>query len=485
MLERLATTGFLSLLLVVCAASASATPAASEQRSGVLVPLSGVRAHLEELQRIAGRNGGNRAAGAAGYDASARYVAARARAAGYRVRFQEFSFPFVFDRSPPVLRALGTAGWSYRADRDYATLAYSGSGGIEAPVAAVDLLVPSPRENASTSGCEASDFASFPRGAVALLQRGACTFRQKAANAVAAGASAIVVFNEGGEGRRDLFGGTLGAPQLETPALATTFEVGETLRNGARTGPTGVTVALSADMVAERRRTSNVIAESRTGSRANTVVAGAHLDSVHRGPGINDNGSGSAVILEVAEQLARTRLANRLRFVWWGAEELGLLGSRHYVGRLSPSERRQIALYLNLDMVGSRNFVLFVYDGDGSSGGRAPPGSATIERVLASHFAARGLAYRETSIRGGSDHAPFARAGIPVGGLFTGASGRKTTAQASAFGGRAEQPYDPCYHRRCDTLANVSNVALSRTAQAAGHAIALFAQDVSSVRRSR
>ena len=488
-LARLATAALLSLTLVVGVAStpAPATLGEAVQRPDVRIPLSGVRAHLSAFQEIALRNGGNRGAGTAGYDASAGYVARRMRAAGYRVRFQEFPFPFVLDRAPPVLRPMGAAGWRYRADRDYATLAYSGSGRVEAEAVAVDLLVPSPRPNASTSGCEPADFADFPRGAVALVQRGACTFRQKAANAIAVGASAIVVFNEGNEGRRDLFGGTLGAPQLRIPALAASFEVGDALRNGARAGPAGITVTLSADMVAERRRTRNVIAESRAGNPSRTVVVGAHLDSVHRGPGINDNGSGSAMILEVAEQLARMRPANRVRFVWWGAEELGLFGSRHYVGRLSRPERRQIALYLNFDMVGSRNFVLFVYDGDGSSTarGRPPAGSAAIERVFTSYLAARGLAHRETSIGGGSDHAPFARAGIPVGGLFTGAEGRKTAAQAAAFGGRAGQPYDPCYHRACDTIANVSDVALTRSARAAAHAIALFARDVSSVRRSR
>jgi Zn-dependent M28 family amino/carboxypeptidase len=470
--------GAVSLLLAAVTGSATA-PAASEQRTVVRVTLAGVKAHLAELQRIADRNGGNRGAGTAGYDASARYVAARMRAAGYRVREQVFSFPLVLDRSPPALRALDTA-WNYRPNRDYATLSYSGSGRVEAPVAAVDLLVPSPRANASTSGCEASDFGAFPGGAVALLQRGTCTFRQKAANAIQAGASAIVVFNEGSPGRSDLFRATLGAPPLGIPALAASFEVGNVLRNGVRAGQTGITVTLRTDMVAEQRRTRNVIAESPGGSPARTVVAGAHLDSVHRGPGINDNGSGSAVILEVAEQLAGTPTRNRLRFIWWGAEELGLIGSRHYVSRLSLAERRRIALYLNFDMVGSRNFALFVYDGDGSStrGGSAPRGSAAIERAFSSHFSAFHVPYRETSIGGGSDHASFAAAGIPTGGLFTGADGRKSPAQAAAFGGRAGVPYDPCYHSSCDTLANVSDTALRRTAEAAAHVLARFAQDV-------
>ena len=440
------------------------------------------------MQGIATRSGGNRLAGTAGYDASARYVARRMRSAGYDVRLQEFVFPLVADRSAPVLRRLGGAARTYRPDREVATLAYSGSGEIRAPVAAVDLLVPSPRPNASTSGCEMSDFDGFSRGAVALVQRGSCRFRRKVANAVAAGASAVVVFNEGNARRRGLYHGTLGPPQVVVPALSASFAVGTALRNGVRDGSTGALVRLRTDMVAERRATHNVIAETRGGDPRNVVAVGAHLDSVSRGPGMNDNGSGSATILEIAEQMARVRVQNRLRFIWWGAEEQGLLGSRHYVRRLSAANRRRIALYLNFDMVGSPNFVLFVYDGDGSTSSRRrarlPAGSAAIERVFRRYFRTNRIPHQDTRA-GGSDHLPLSRAGIPVGGLFTGADGTKSAAQADAFGGRPGAPYDPCYHRPCDTLANVDGAALARVAQAAVHAVALFARDTSSVKGRR
>jgi Zn-dependent M28 family amino/carboxypeptidase len=444
------------------------------------VPPAGIREHLHALQAVADRHGGNRLAGTAGYDASARYVASRLRAAGYSVRLQEFDFPLVVDRSPPRLRVAGTPAGRYRDGRDFATLSYSGSGRVEAPVVAVDLLVPSPKPNASTSGCESSDFAGFPRGAVALLQRGTCRFREKAENSLAAGASAVIVFNEGGKGRSGLFSATLAPPQIGLPALGATFALGDALRNGRRAGRTGVTVTLRTDMIAERRKTRNVIAESHTGNPAKVVVVGAHLDSVPRGPGINDNGSGSAVILEVAERLAEVKPASRVRFIWWSAEELGLLGSRYYVQHLSAVERRRVALYLNVDMVGSPNFVRFVYDGDGSASARKrsrlPAGSAAIERVFARYFDAHGLAYREIAV-GGSDHQPFARAGIPVGGVFSGAAGLKSQAQAAVFGGRSGRPYDRCYHRPCDTLANVSDTALDQFARAIEHVVTKLAQD--------
>jgi Zn-dependent M28 family amino/carboxypeptidase len=466
---------------------AATTAAPSSERSfEARIRLGDILEHLEALQTIADRNGGNRLAGTPGYDSSARYVATRMRAAGYDVRLQEFVIPVVVNRSPPRLRRVGATAWTFRPMRDYSTLAYSGSGKVEAQVVAVDLRVPSPRPNASTSGCDESDFADFPVGAVALLQRGSCRFRVKVDNAIVSGASAAVVFNEGNKGRRQLFAGTLGPPQVRVPVLGASFALGDAVRNGRRDGPTAVTVRLRTDMIAERRTTRNVIAESRTGDRSNVVVVGAHLDSVERGPGINDNGSGSAVILEVAERLADARPRNRLRFAWWSAEELGLLGSRHYVRRLSTAARRRIALYLNLDMVGSPNFVRFVYDGDGSVSPRRrprlPAESGAIERVFSQYFLDRGLPYREVRA-GGSDHLSFARAGIPVGGLFTGADGRKTAAEAAVYGGQAGEAYDPCYHRPCDRRGNVGGRALSQVAKATLNAIETFMRDTWSVKR--
>ena len=434
--------------------------------------MSGIMEHLRAFQRIADANGGNRASGTKGYDASAQYVAKRMRAAGYRVRFQEFRFPYVVERERPRLRVVGDAGTSYRNGKDFTALGYSGSGRVEARAVAVDLLVPSPSANASTSGCEASDFASFPRSAVALLQRGTCTFRVKVANAAAAGASAVVVFNEGNPGRRALFAATLGPPQAGIPALSASFETGIALgRDGrARDRPLDRAAAH-----AERHR------RQPARKSANLVVAGAHLDSVEDGPGINDNGSGSAVLLEAAEELAALRPRNRLRFTWWGAEEFGLIGSRHYVERLSAVERRRHALYLNLDMVGSPNYALLVYDGDGA---RAPAGSAAIERALRGYFTARRIPHRQTALGDRSDHAPFAAAGIAVGGLFTGADGRKSASEARVFGGRAGRPHDPCYHAPCDTLENVSRAALTRTGRAVAQTLERFARDVSAVRRA-
>ena len=166
-------------------------------------------------------------------------------------------------------------------------------------------------------------------------------------------------------------------------------------------------------------------------------MTGAHLDSVIAGAGVNDNGSGSAAILEVARQMKKAKPVNKVRFAWWGAEELGLLGSRHYVADLvanQPDEFAKIALYLNFDMVGSPNYVRFVYDGDNSAfpvgpgAAAGPEGSGAIEAAFHSYFAGQNLASAETAFSGRSDYGPFIEQGVPAGGLFTGAGGVTTAA---------------------------------------------------------
>jgi Zn-dependent M28 family amino/carboxypeptidase len=364
---------------------------------------------------------------------------------------------------------------------DFGTMQYSGSGDVTGSLYAVDLVVPPVgAANGNTSGCEAADFAGFPAGAIALLQRGTCTFRSKADNAAAAGASAVVIFNEGQPGRTAGAFGTLGPPLHPLPVLSASFALGDALRNGQLNGATGVTVHIKTDTVAEIRTAYNVLAETPGGDPNHAIVIGAHLDSVSRGPGINDNGSGSAAILEIAEifaaQVRETR--NKLRFAWWGAEEEGLLGSTFYVNSLSQAEKDQIELNLNFDMIGSPNFVRFVYDGNNSAGGGAvgPAGSGAIEQVFLDYFASQGLATAPTPFNGRSDYGPFIAAGIPAGGLFTGAEGIKTPAQAAIYGGAAGEQYDPCYHLACDTYQNNNNTALDQMSDAVAHTVLLFSK---------
>jgi len=454
------------------AAARSLTPA----RLRAAVDAQGIRAHLAALQAVADRHGGNRAAGTPGYDASVDYLVGQLRAAGHTPHVQRFQAGRFRERSRPVLELVGADGTELQGGADYRTFEFSGSGDVTAAVSPVDLrLPPGPTADSSTSGCEPADFTGFPQGAVALLQRGTCPFRAKVDNAQRAGAAAAVIFNEGQPGRTEVPPGTLGGPGVNLPVLAASFQVGHRL---AEAGP-DQRLRVRTDTESTGRPTSNVLVELVGADPGRVVMAGAHLDSVPAGPGINDNASGSATLLELARQLAGTRPAHTIRFAWWGAEELGLLGSRQYVSGLSQAERDRIALYLNLDMVASPNFRRLVYDGDAEG---APAGSAVIERVLTDQLRSRGLAVGETSLRGGSDHASFAAAGIPVGGLFTGASEAKSTDERAAFGGSAG-PADPCYHARCDNLDNLDLGVLDQMADAAATAIATFARDTDPVDR--
>jgi Zn-dependent M28 family amino/carboxypeptidase len=206
-----------------------------------------------------------------------------------------------------------------------------------------------------------------------------------------------------------------------------------------------------------------VIAERRGDNNDNVVMAGAHLDSVQAGPGINDNGSGSAVLLEVAQQLAHVNLQNTVRLAWWGAEESGLLGSGAYVAGLNQAEKDRIALYMNFDMVGSPNYIFMTQDADESSFNApvvVPPGSEAIEDLFESFYTKQGEPYDDAAFDGRSDYQAFIQSGIPAGGLFTGAEVPKTAAQQAIWGGTTAAQFDPCYHLACDTFANNNNHAL-------------------------
>ncbi len=212
----------------------------------------------------------------------------------------------------------------------------------------------------------------------------------------------------------------------------------------------------------------NLIADWPGGDENQVMMFGGHADSVSAGPGINDNGSGSAGLLEVALTVAEQNLqpAKHLRFAWWGAEELGLVGSSHYVSSLPQAERDKIAGYVNFDMIGSPNPGYFVYSSSGQ-----PEGSAAIEQVLTDHYAAIGVPSEPTVVGGRSDHAAFADADIPTGGVFSGAEETKSADQAAKWGGTAGQAFDECYHSSCDTTSNIDATALDRNSDAIAVAV--------------
>jgi len=212
----------------------------------------------------------------------------------------------------------------------------------------------------------------------------------------------------------------------------------------------------------------NLVADWPGGDENAVMMFGGHADSVHAGPGINDNGSGSAGLLEVALTVAEQNLApaRHLRFAWWGAEELGLVGSTEYVNSLPAAEIDKIAGYVNFDMIGSPNPGYFVY-----SSGSQPPGSDAFEKVLNDYYTSIGVPTEPIEVGGRSDHAAFARAGVPTGGAFSGAEETKSAAQAEKWGGTAGEAFDECYHASCDTTANIDETSLDRGADAIANAV--------------
>ena len=428
------------------------------------VTLDGVRAHQAALQEIADDNGGTRVSGSPGYDASVDYAVEIFEAAGYAVTVQEFQFQTFISLSPPILEQVSPPPAGPIANN---IMTYSGSGDV---TAAVSMPIGSPL------GCNASDFAGFPTGHIALILRGTCTFAIKATNAYNAGAAGVVIYNN----IAGPLNGTLGnAFTLDIPVTSVSQADGLVLA-----ATPGLVLRLKTDTFRGMATAENVLAESRSGDPNNVVMAGAHLDSVNAGPGINESGSGSAAILEVAEQMATVKPRNKVRFALWGAEEASLVGSTYYVNNLSDDDLNRIALYLNFDMIGSPNHVFFIYDGDDSDGvgsGPGPDGSAQIEDVFEGFFESRGLPYKGADFSGRSDYGPFIASGIPSGGLFTGAEGLKTAEEAALWGGMAGIAYDPCYHQACDTYANVNLDALDVNADAVAWATLQFAMNTSAV----
>jgi len=424
--------------------------------------------HLRALQDIAEANGGNRASGNPGYDRSADYVAAKLKEAGYSVRFEEFEFPFFEERTPPVLLTNKSDGRQEPAPTSAVrTLHNSGSHDVTARLGGVHLDLGDSPPSQSNSGCEPDHFRNFERGAIALIRRGTCAFQVKVDHAIAAGATGAVIMNQGTEGQTGNFSGRLNHP-VAIPVVGVTYEVGRSLDLTTRADD-GAHVRLAVDTAAGTRLTRNVLAEIVSDHDGPLIIVGAHLDSVTEGPGINDNGSGSAAVLETALQFARKPQQVHIRFGFWGAEENGLVGSRHHVASLSDQERSSISLYINLDMVASPNYGRFLL----ARGLADKPTAATAQRAFIAYFREHDLPVEERSDggRSGSDDSSFSQKGIPTLNLFTGAGGSKAEAQASLFGGAAGRPYDSCYHRACDTVDNIDVKVLEQHTQALVHAL--------------
>jgi aminopeptidase Y len=304
----------------------------------------------------------------------------------------------------------------------------------------------------SRLGCDAADYPPELKGAIAFISRGSCPFGTKSALAGKAGALAAVIFNNEKGG----LGGTLGTP---SPDHVATFGLSdsdaapflERLGHGQK-----VDAIAYMDATVETITTTNIIAQTKEGDADNCVMAGAHSDSVMEGPGINDDGSGSLTLLEIASLLPQYRVNNCVRLAWWAAEEEGLLGSDYYVSVLSEAENLKIRLFMDYDMLASPNFAYQVYNATNAVN---PVGSEQLRDLYTEFYEAHGLNFTYIAFDGRSDYDAFIRNGIPGGGIATGAEVIKTAEEQKMFGGVAGEAFDPCYHQLCDDVSNVNLTA--------------------------
>ncbi|MTG88012.1 M28 family peptidase [Cellulosimicrobium sp. BIT-GX5] len=468
------------VLAALTAAPVGASPAGGFRAAAEPPPLEdlvtgdAVMDRLQDFQDIADANGGNRAMQTPGYEASAVYVEDTLRAAGYEPERQYFTFDdLVVDELS--LTAAGVEVTSDVYPAEYAP--DTPDDGVTGPIVqpADDLV----------QGCTADTWDGVAvEGAVALISRGTCPFADKALYAAQAGAAAVILYNNADGALNP----TLGAESDEwVPTVGITQAAGQAILDAIAGGADAV-ATYDLQTHVEEFETFNVIAQTPGGRDHNVVMVGAHLDGVEDGPGINDNGSGSAAILEVAVQLAAATdggqdVENAVRFAWWGAEEVGLRGSTHYVADLvenDPAALDDIATYLNFDMVGSPNYIIGVYDANESTYPapvEVPPGSAETEAVFTDYFDGIDQAWVDTEFSGRSDYQAFIENGIPASGLFTGADGSKTAEEVALFGGTEGIFYDPNYHSPADTIDNVDATALDIMSRAIGHAVASLSVD--------
>jgi Zn-dependent M28 family amino/carboxypeptidase len=463
-----ATVAFIAVLMSAPSAVA-APPDVDSSRLEQLVTVQGITEHQQALQNIADLNGGNRYTRTAGYTASAAYVKATLEEAGYDARYEMFNMPIWHETAAPVLEQVSPTSKPYVAGNaaddnspavDFIAFEHSPTASVTGVrvVPTNDVLIPS--VGGSTSGCEMSDFPAETDGAVSLIQRGTCGFTLKLQNAVKAGAVGVILFNEGNTAGRSnpLFRSA--DPGYPIPAVLSSFAVGQELYN-AYTANQNPTVNLATNGVDVETLYPNVVAETPRGDANHMVLLGAHLDSVPAGPGVNDDGSGTAFQLELAEQLAMegTPPRNQIRFLWFGGEEDGLVGSQYYAAHLSNAEVARTDMMLDTDMIASPNFARLVYDGDGSTFGSelaGPAGSGKVEQVLTDYWSRRGMVSEPIPFDGRSDYVGFINRGIPAGGVFAGAEAPKTAQQVARYGGVQGEQLDPCYHEACDTYSTVT-----------------------------
>jgi hypothetical protein len=408
--------------------------------------------HMQALENIAIANPGpdghpSRNSGEPGYLASAQYVANVMQQAGYNVTLQPYTFLYYAYTAIPTLSEVSPTPTSFVLNTDWTAGQSTGTTTAAIQPAGGIILPPTPAPS-SSSGCTSADFTGFVPGHIALIQRGSCNFGVKIQNAETAGASGVIIFNEGNPGRTGVMGISIidanGTPFVPTiPVAFTTFAIGDDLYTDYQTGPAPV-LSLNIQAIVDPNRTDwNVIADSKGGDKNHVVVVDAHLDAIY-GEGMLDNASGSVTILDIAQLMKNVNPTNHLRFIWFGGEEIGLLGSQFYVGNLSSTDLSHIGYDLDADVTATPNYTVGVLDPAAGDLFTGTSSSTFPNRVYKASLIARdaGVDYftsigknHEFFSPVGTDAISFNNVGIPASGVLTGQDCCKTQAEVDLFGG--------------------------------------------------
>jgi Peptidase family M28/PA domain len=409
--------------------------------------------HMVNFQAIADANPGpdghaSRNSGEPGYWASVQYVAERMEAAGYTVTIQPYTFNYSAFVGIPTWSEITPTAHDFTIVDEWNAGSSNGTADNDEIQPAGGIVIPPTPTSSSTSGCTAADFSSFTAGHIALIQRGGCNFGVKVLNAQAAGATGVVIFNEGNPGRTEVLSGILldasDTPFVPTiPVAFTSFAIGQTLLSEYRAGTPPI-MTLSVQVITDPNRLDwNVIAESTGGDKNHVLVVDAHLDAIY-GAGMLDNASGSATILEIAEQMKNVTPRNKLRFIWFGGEELGLLGSAFYVNNLTKTQRSHIGYDLDADVTATPNYLLGVLDPAAPDLFSRTVTETFPNRVYKASKVARDLAvdYLDSLDLNhqfispvGTDAFSFNEIGIPASGVLTGQDCCKIQEEVDLFGG--------------------------------------------------
>ncbi|KAH8662561.1 peptidase-like protein [Xylariales sp. PMI_506] len=424
-------------------ASTSLSKSLTPDRIEADISTDGLRSIISSLNEIAESHDGNRGFGLPGFRASVDFVLSQVPSS-MDVYLQPFNASFAQTREISVT---GPDGESVKAVPMMFNPPTPIPDGFTAP------LLDTPVDDRRGSMCAPADWQDIDASNhLVLVKRGVCSIADKLRLARSHGALGVILYhNEPGVTipSATLLGAT--AEEI-VPAAIIPLEVGVYWKERLAADEKLI-VRLLVDSVSETRESWNVIAETRQGDPDNVVVLGAHLDSVQEGPGSNDDGSGSAALIEIMRSVARyDGFGNKLRFAWWGAEESGLVGSLHYCETLDDNEADRIRFYFNYDMIGSIDPSYGVYQGH-------PSGA----QPLFDYLAAQGKNPHFGAFADSSDYVGFVRLNIPSSGLDTGG--------------------DPCYHAACDTADNVDYEALTINARAAARVAAQMALSLKDVPR--